>query len=106
LHVAEFYIKKNLAKKAVLLIEKNCSRTVRFCWPYAAGPALPLLALWVFASGPAAAAAQPLCRMLHAASWRQPAAQPLGHLGHLGHGFKLQAGAGGHCHWVIWVIVF
>jgi hypothetical protein len=24
-----------------------------------------------------------------------PAAQPLGHLGHLGHGFKLQAGAGG-----------
>ena len=36
--------------------------------------------------------------MLHAASWRQPAAQPLGHLGHLGHGFKLQAGAGGHCH--------
>ena len=27
--------------------------------------------------------------------WWPVAAQPLGHLGHLGHGFKLQAGAGG-----------
>jgi hypothetical protein len=45
-------------------------------------------------------------RRAHAASWRQPAAQLLGHLGHLGHGFKLQAGAGGHCLWVIWVICF
>jgi hypothetical protein len=27
-------------------------------------------------------------------------------LGHLGHCFLLQAGAGGHGHWVIWVIVF
>jgi len=38
--------------------------------------------LWVLPAWPAAAAAQPLCRMLRAASWRQP--------------------AGGH--WVIWVI--
>ena len=27
----------------------------------------------------------------------------LGHLGHLGHGFKLHGHA---CRWVIWVIVF
>jgi hypothetical protein len=45
---------------------------------------------------------------VHVAGWRQQAPgyfvrMTLGHLGHLGHGFKLHGHA---CPWVIWVIYF
>jgi hypothetical protein len=75
-----------VARSFILHNKKNCSRTVRFCRPYAAGPTLPLLAVG----------------SLHNATGRRS----LGHLGHLGHGFKLQAGASMAMLWVIWVICF
>jgi hypothetical protein len=101
LRVLLFYKKKNFVAKKIVRS------------PYvSAGPLppalpIPLLALWVLPAGMPAdrpAAIVP-GRVPHAgASMAMHAGgHALGHLGHLGHGFKLHGHA---CRWVIWVIVF
>ena len=89
LHVAGFYIKKNF---------KN-SRP--FCWWLEKKLFVARTFLLALCRRPC-----PTPTASRVFSIMRPAARPLGHLGHLGHGFKLQAGASGHGHWVIWVIVF
>jgi hypothetical protein len=102
---------------------KNCLRSVRFCWPYAAGPTHPLFfAFWFLAAS--SWVIWVIWSRFFIASWRRMAAGHLGHLGHVFLGVTLYLGHLGHLFlcdpndpkvfrikergflilWVIWVI--